>query len=189
MKSPGLILASQSPRRRDLLEALGIKFEVVASGVEELAVSEDGPRGLVLENAYRKAADIALLYPDRWVLGSDTVVALKDRIFGKPKSLTEAASMLSVLQGEVHEVFTGICLLRNDEKEHWADVTRVGFRRLSGDQIQDYLNQIDPLDKAGAYAIQEGGERIVSSVEGSLSNVVGLPLDSLEPVIERLGLK
>lgn len=189
MNTPGLILASQSPRRKDLLATLGISFEIVASGVEEVVHSDDGPRGLVLENAHRKAADIARSFPDCWVLGSDTVVALGDRTFGKPKSLGEAASMLGALQGQVHEVFTGICLLRNDEKEHWAEVTRVGFRRLSPDQIANYLEQIDPLDKAGAYAIQEGGERIVSCVEGSLSNVVGLPLDSLEPVLERLGIK
>ena len=99
--------------------------------------------------------------------------------------------MLRSLQGQSHEVFTGVCVMNQSLASHelWSDVTKVGFRRLNEEQIGAYLDQMNPLDKAGAYAIQEGGERIVSHVEGSLSNVVGLPLESVEAILAKLGIK
>lgn len=186
-----LILASQSPRRRDLLQALDIAFEVHASDAEELDGANMEPQELVLHNALLKASNVASQFPDRWVLGSDTVVALEGKVYGKPETMAEAESMLQSLQGKEHAVYTGVCLFHHatSQKELWCEGTKVGFRSLSKTQIRDYLNRIDPLDKAGAYGIQECGERIVSRVEGSLSNVVGLPLESLEAVLERIGIK
>lgn len=188
--SRGLVLASQSPRRRELLSALGITFEVVASGATELKGEGMNPEDLAQKNARLKALWVAERQPDRWVLGSDTVVALETDIFGKPDSMEHAESMLTRLQGRIHRVITGVCLVRQQEsrEETWFEVTKVGFRHLTLEQIRDYLARINPLDKAGAYAIQDDGERIVSRVEGSLSNVVGLPLESLELRFQRLGV-
>ena len=182
-----IILASASPRRRELLEALGLRFEAIPSEAKEISDSHSHPKDLVCWNAKIKASDVARKFPDRWVLGADTVVALGNRLFGKPASPQEAETMLAALQGRVHCVYTGLCLLHRSlaQCEVWHEKTQVGFRVLSPDQIRDYLKRIHPLDKAGAYAIQEGGERIVSWIEGSLSNVVGLPLESLEAVLQR----
>ncbi|MCS1407197.1 MAG: Septum formation protein Maf [Verrucomicrobia subdivision 3 bacterium] len=191
MTSTSLILASGSPRRRELLEALGVEFEVIQSDADEMAGSQLTPRDLVCRNAEIKAGDVAARYPNRWVLGADTAVALDDRIFGKPRSMKEAETMLTTLQGQRHQVYTGVCLIHrsSNSQETWCDFTQVGFRRLSPRQIQDYLARIEPLDKAGAYAIQDDGERIVGRIEGSLSNVVGLPLESLEDALDRLNIR
>ena len=186
MNAP-IILASASPRRRELLEALGIRFEAIASGAKEISKPQSNPKNLVCRNAKIKASDVARRFPDRWVLGGDTAVALGDRLFGKPASLKEAETMLAALQGRVHCVYTGLCLIHRslDQCDVWHEKTQVGFRSLSLNQIRDYLKRIHPLDKAGAYAIQDGGERIVSWMKGSLSNVVGLPLESLEAALQQ----
>lgn len=184
---PNLILASQSPRRQALLRALGLDFEVRSSEVEELLYSDKGPQALALENARLKADEIARELPNHWVIGSDTVVSLGDQVFGKPNSKSDAEAMLAKLQGQTHQVFSGVCLknLERSVTEAWYEETKVSFRTLSRTQIEFYLDQMNPLDKAGAYAIQEGGEYIISRVEGSLSNVVGLPLDSLEEQLRK----
>ena len=189
MNAP-IILASASPRRRELLEALELRFEVIPSGAEEVLKPQSDPKNLVCQNAKIKASEVARRFPNRWVLGADTVVALGNRLFGKPASPQEAESMLAALQGRIHCVYTGLCLLHGSlaQCDVWHEKTQVGFRSLSTDQIRDYLKRIHPLDKAGAYAIQEGGERIVSWMEGSLSNVVGLPLESLEAALQRRGI-
>lgn len=189
MNAP-IILASASPRRRELLEALGLRFEAIPSGAKEISDPHLHPKDLVCWNAKIKASEVAQRFPDRWVLGADTVVALGNQIFGKPASPQEAETMLAALQGHVHCVYTGLCFFHCSlaQCEVWHEKTLVGFRSLSLDQIRDYLKRIHPLDKAGAYAIQEGGERIVSWMEGSLSNVVGLPLESLESALQRWGI-
>ena len=192
MKNPVLILASQSPRRRELLGALNIEFVVHQPGdVEEIEDSDSGPEGVVLENARRKACDVAGRFPSSWVLGSETVVALGKTIYGKPRSMSEAESMLVALQGREHQVYTGMCLIHSglNKGKRWCEETKVAFRPLDREQIKDYLSRIDPMDKAGSYAIQEEGERIVGRIEGSLSNVVGLPLESLERELEAFGIK
>lgn len=188
--SDSIILASASPRRRELLEALGVRFEVIPSGAKEISDPHSHPKDLVCQNAKIKASDVGRRFPDRWVLGADTVVAIGNRLFGKPASPQEAETMLAALQGRVHCVYTGLCLLHRSlaQCDVWHEKTQVGFRTLSLDQIRNYLKRIHPLDKAGAYAIQEGGERIVSWMKGSLSNVVGLPLESLESALQRRGI-
>ena len=190
MNAP-IILASASPRRRELLEALGVQFECIPSEAREVSEPQSNPKNLVCQNAKIKASAVARRFPDRWVLGADTAVALGDRLFGKPASPQEAETMLAALQGRIHCVYTGLCLIHRSlvQCDVWHEKTQVGFRSLSLNQIRDYLKRIYPLDKAGAYAIQEGGERIVSWMEGSFSNVVGLPLESLEAALQQRGIQ
>lgn len=190
MNAP-IILASASPRRRELLKALGVQFEAIPSEAREVPEPQTNPENLVRQNAKIKASEVARRFPDRWVLGADTVVALGNRLFGKPASPQEAETMLAALQGRIHSVYTGLCLIHRSlaQCDIWHEKTQVGFRSLSLNQIRDYLKRIYPLDKAGAYAIQEGGERIVSWMEGSLSNVVGLPLESLEAALQQRGIQ
>lgn len=180
-KSSPLILASASPRRRELLAQMGIACEVVPSPAHELHEEQLTARELSLVNAWRKARAVARRFPDRLVLGADTLVALGTRIFGKPRSVEEAEGMLAELEGKSHVVVTGVCLmqLRGHRELLFAETTRVTFRPLNRGQIRAYLSKIQPLDKAGAYAIQEHGADLVLEVTGSYSNVVGLPVDEV----------
>jgi septum formation protein len=179
---PRLVLASASPRRQALLAQMGARFEVFASQVEELLFEELTARELSLLNAYRKARAVAKHFPDRLVLGADTLVCLGARLFGKPATLAEAEETLAHLQGRTHQVVTGICLLHLRRHRHrlFAELTDVTFRPLSSEQIRAYIAAVNPLDKAGAYAIQERGEELVSKVSGSYANVVGLPVERLQ---------
>ena len=148
---------------------------------EEIHPEHLTPHEICQVNAYRKARSVAKKVPDAMVLGADTLVCLGTKVFGKPKDLKEAHGMLSKLQGRTHEVVTGVCLihLRNHRQKVFAESTTVTFRTLHSDQIRRYLSKVDPLDKAGAYAIQEEGDLIVKNVNGSLSNVIGLPIERL----------
>ncbi len=192
MSKEQIILASESPRRRELLSGLGVRFEVVTARVREL----DGvtsphlsPADLARENGRRKAKAVATLRPGRWVLGADTVVALEKRIMGKPVSIDQARDFLSALSGRTHEVVTGCALIAPEgEAEIFHETTRVTLRDLSFQMIGRYLGEVNVLDKAGGYALQERGEWIVERVEGSRSNVIGLPTEALERVLQRRGL-
>lgn len=185
----GLILASASPRREALLRQLGIPFRVVPAQVAEVAPKHLTPRELARFNAWRKARAVAQAHPDAVVLGADTVVCLGRTVFGKPASLAQARQFLCRLQGRTHEVITGICLMHlgQGRRKTFSVTTRVTFRPLGPRQIRDYLRRIHPLDKAGAYAIQEHGDLIVERIAGSFSNVVGLPLERLSQELVRWG--
>ncbi len=187
MSLPPLVLASASPRRRDLLRQMGRSFQVFPAEVTELQHQQLSPYEICQLNAYRKARAVAKAYPDCLVVGADTLVCLGDRRFGKPANLGEAGSMLAELQGKSHQVVTGICLLhlRAHRQHTFAESTEVVFRPLSRAQISGYLELIDPMDKAGAYAIQDHGELVVERIEGSFSNVVGLPVERLERELRR----
>ena len=182
MELPPLILASVSPRRAELLQQLQLSFRVVPSETTEVHTPQFTARELAKVNAYRKARSVAADFPDALVLAADTLVCLGPQLFGKPADLAEAHRMLSQLQGQAHEVITGVCLmvLRQNKFKVFEECTEVRFRPLNPEQIADYLGRIDPLDKAGAYAIQQRGDLIVQSIVGSYSNVVGLPLGRLE---------
>jgi septum formation protein len=186
MKRLPLILASTSPRRAELLGAAGLKFQVVGSAAPEVAPEHLTPAEVAMINAYRKARTVAKHHPDAIVLGADTVVALGTRLFAKPSTMDEACAMLAELQGKIHEVVTGVCLihLRGHRMRTFFAGTLVKFRALDEAQIRRYLAAIEPLDKAGGYAIQDHGEWIVEELRGSLSNVVGLPLDRLLAELE-----
>lgn len=181
MKLPPVILASASPRRAELLRQLALKFEILPSDATEVAHEHLTPLEICQLNAHRKARAVAKKIPDALVLGADTLVFLDGQVMGKPATRAEAGRMLAQLQGRMHQVVTGVSLthLRGHRERLFAASTDVTFRPLDQKQILDYLNKINPLDKAGAYAIQEHGDKIVAEISGSYSNVVGLPLEQL----------
>lgn len=180
-KLPKLILASASPRRAQLLQQLPIAFEVLPSEATEVAFEHLSAGELVQINAYRKARAVSKKFPDALVLGCDTLVTIDAKPLGKPRDLDEAHRMLELLQGRTHLVVTGVCLvhLRSHRQRLFFDGTSVTFRPLDSRQIRAYLGSMNPLDKAGAYAIQENGDSIVAEISGSYSNVVGLPIERL----------
>ena len=182
MSQMPLILASASPRRADLLRQLGLEFQVIPSAAAEACQEQLTARELCQLNAYRKARVVAKQWPDALVLGADTLVCLGNRFYGKPADLADASRMLAELQGRTHQVVTGVCFihLRTHRQRLFAEVTDVTFRALDTGGIDRYFKQVNPLDKAGAYAIQEHGELIVHEISGSFSNVVGLPVERLQ---------
>ncbi len=184
---PPLILASASPRRVELLRQLGAEFEVIPSDATELADEHLSPYELCQLNAHRKARAVAKRFPDALVLGADTLVFLEREILGKPAHLAEAQRMLTRLQGRTHQVITGVSLihLRPHRERIFAVSTDVRFRPLTAEQVRDYLSHMNPLDKAGAYAIQERRELIIEEISGSYSNVVGLPVERVSQELER----
>lgn len=189
MKLPPLILASASPRRAELLKLLPVKFQVLPGTVAEVAHEHLSPLEICQLNAHRKARAVAKKIPDALVLGADTLVFLDNEILGKPRSLADARRMLARLQGRHHQVVTGVCLmhLRSHRERIFAASTDVLFHPLNARQIRDYLAAIQPLDKAGAYAIQDSGELIISEISGSYSNVVGLPVEQLREELAAWG--
>jgi len=189
VKLPPIILASASPRRADLLKLLERDFEILPATVDEVAHDHLTPLEVCQLNAHRKARAVAKKVPDALVLGADTLVFRDSEILGKPRNLAEAERMLKRLQGRTHQVVTGVCLmhLRKHEERIFAVSTDVLFHPLTRRQIRDYLAKIQPLDKAGAYAIQDYGELIVSEISGSYSNVVGLPVEKLRAELAAWG--
>ena len=181
MNLPPLILASESPRRAELLKELGLEFQIIPSDAAEVFDEQLSPLEVCELNAHRKARTVAKKHPDALVLAADTLVFLDKEIMGKPTDLAEARRMLGRLQGRTHQVVTGVSLihLRTHRERIFAASTDVTFHPLTGEQINVYLSKMNPLDKAGAYAIQEHGETLVSEIFGSFSNVVGLPLEEL----------
>ncbi len=181
MNLPSLILASASPRRAELLRKMGVDFTVLPSDAAEIHPEDLTAQEVSQINAYRKARVVAKKQPDALVLAADTLVYSDSRLFGKPANLVEAYEMLEALQGKTHYVVTGLCLLhlRGRRYKVFAETTAVTFRPLDAVEIRRYLTKVNPLDKAGAYAIQEEGETIIAEVAGSYSNVVGLPIERL----------
>ena len=169
------ILASGSPRRRELLQQIGALFRVEVSEAEELSQAES-PAELVRLNAAAKAKAVAREHPGEAVLGADTVVALEGKIYGKPRDAAEARSMLASLSGRRHEVLTGIAWVSGGQTFSEAVSTQVQFGELTAEEISRYVATGEPLDKAGAYALQGGAAVFIEGIEGSYSNVVGLPL-------------
>jgi len=185
-----LILASASPRRTELLAAVGIPHRVVVAAVTEHEDPLTNPREMVLHNAQLKAAAVAKLHPAALVLGADTTVALDQRALNKPANLEEARAMLKLLSGREHTVHTGICLLLKNEHllESHCITAKVRFRNLSDEAINRYMGLVNTLDKAGAYGIQEGREIIIESFEPPISTIMGLPVEFLKERLSQLGL-
>jgi septum formation protein len=185
-----LILASKSPRRYYLLKKAGLAVEVHPSGIDESSFSETEPADTVLALARAKTLDVAARYPTRWVLGADTVVNVDDRILGKPATSGDARAMLTRLSGKTHQVFTGFCICRQDQNRFFSDtvVTDVTFKTLSEAEIDWYIRSGEPFDKAGAYAIQGIGTFLVRSINGSYTNVVGLPVCEVIEILIREGV-
>ena len=185
---PPVILASASPRRSELLASMDIEFEVVPSHVEELIDGYDFIPDLCEANARIKAEPIADMHPECLVIAADTMVYLEDTLYGKPTDIDDAHRMLTRLQGRTHQVTTGVSLIYHNEEisKSFSVITNVTFLSLDAGQISEYLAKIDPLDKAGGYAIQEQKQMIAKRVSGSVSNVVGLPVERLKEELNNL---
>ncbi|MGD8963372.1 MAG: Maf family protein [Desulfobacterales bacterium] len=175
---PRLILASNSPRRRELLTQAGLRFSVIPSEVDERKVAGSDPDVLVRTLAESKAINIAQKHPDSWVIGADTIVVIENQILGKPDSVVAARVMLKRLSGNIHQVFTGYCVCCKHKARLFTDAvkTDVCFKSLSNAEIEWYIQTGEPFDKAGGYGIQGIGSVLVKSIKGSYTNVVGLPV-------------
>jgi septum formation protein len=177
-----LILASASPRRSELLERIGLRFRICPADVEEYNSPDDGPAQMVLHNAGLKADALVAEFSDGLVLGSDTTVALDGIVHNKPADLDEARAMLKRLSGRAHTVYTAIAMRwqGGDLRDDFVEASQVSFKPLDDATIDAYFKLVDPLDKAGAYGIQTGRDMIIEAVEGSVENVMGLPIQALE---------
>lgn len=182
-----LILASGSPRRRELLASTGLSFQIESPAVEELSGDDLPPRELALANARLKCMAVSLARPKAVVIGADTVVALGGKVYGKPESLEEAAGNLREFRGRVHEVITGVVVACGDRVVEFVECSYVKFRSFSDEVIAEYLEKVPVLDKAGGYAIQHHGEMIVERYEGDFDNIVGLPVSLVLDQLERMG--
>jgi septum formation protein len=187
---PPLVLASGSPRRRELLEKAGYVFEVVLPRVNEISSGWLTIRETTFCNAMRKAVAIAQDLPEAVVLGADTLVSIEGRVIGKPADLDSAARILRQLSGRSHEVWTSVylCHSASGRAHGFQEVSFVRFRKLDHSAIAQYLAKVNPLDKAGAYAAQGHGAEIIERIDGSYTNVVGLPMEETELVLRTLGI-
>ena len=186
-----LLLASNSPRRRDLLAEAGFEFETCAPNVTERFDVDLTLRELTALNAIRKALAAAQALPNKVVLAADTLVAIDDQVLGKPSDAGEATAMLERLSGRDHEVCTSvfICHLARSRSANFSEISHVRFRPLSQADIDSYLVRVDPLDKAGAYAAQGFGSEIIEKIDGSFTNVVGLPMERTVPALSEFGIQ
>jgi len=185
-----LILASASPRRAELLQELGVLFTVVPADVEENSGEEISPQETVLQNARLKAEAVAERFPEKVVLAADTTVFIDEVVLNKPKDFEDAFRMLRKLSGRTHVVFTGFCVLGPEDPcriEEGVE-SRVTFKKLNDGMIADYFRLVNPLDKAGAYGIQQEADRIVKSYEGSLTNIIGLPMEETKRALQQFGV-
>lgn len=178
------ILASQSPRRKELLQRILPEFKIVPAKIDEKVNEKDTPIEYVQKMACRKAQQIAKDYPDDIVIGCDTIVALDNKILGKPVSRTDGYNMLSMLSGKTHDVYTSVVLTKNKQKLATTVLSRVTFYTLSDQEINGYLETNDYLDKAGGYGIQGQGALFVKQIKGDYYSIVGLPIATLHRMLQ-----
>ena len=183
-----LILASASPRRRELMAYTGIPFQVITADTEEIKTGD--PVALVMENARRKAQAVGRQHPDSVVLGADTIVYQNGAVLGKPKDQEDARAMLRRLSGAWHTVYTGVCVIKPiGEQDMRCDASQVQFVPLGDADIERYIASGEPMDKAGAYAVQGRAGMFVSRIEGSYSNVIGLPMHLVRDMLQKAGFE
>ena len=185
--TPKLILASQSPRRLELLQQITDQFEVVPSSVEEKLDYGLRPEENVRLLARAKAENVAKNYPECWVSGADTLVALHQEILGKPVDVSDAHRILSRLSGKEHRVMTGVCVVSPKKTLDTAVTSNVRFKSLTDEEISNYIQTGEPMDKAGAYAIQGKGNFMIREFSDSKSNIIGLPIDELKTLLAKTG--
>jgi septum formation protein len=185
-----IVLASESTRRIDILKTLGVSFAIIPPDIDEAQKSEESPKEYVLRVAYEKAQKVGSLFPDKWIIGADTIVVHRGRVLGKPSSKEDAFAMLKRLRGNWHKVFTGYCVLNVSRQVVYRDMaeTKVLIRNLMDEEIERYIATSEPLDKAGSYAVQGRGGYMVREIKGSYTNVVGLPLCEITEVLLSLGI-
>ena len=176
-----IILASKSPRRREILENTKVRFSVKESQIDEIIKVNESPKETVMRLAYEKALDVASSNKDSLVIGADTIVVINEQILGKPKNEEEAYNMIKLLSGKTHYVITGFALinLSLNKKVVDCEVSQVTFKELSKECIKDYINTKESLDKAGAYGIQGYGGLLVKNIQGDYFNIVGLPISKI----------
>jgi len=180
-----IVLASQSPRRVELLKEISSQFEVAPSSIEEVLDPGLRPEENAQNLARAKAESIAPSFPDCWVIGADTLVTLDHEIFGKPEDKEDAKRILKKLSGREHTVVTGICVVGPEKSLDKAVVSQIKIKPLTDQEIEDYIATGEPMDKAGAYAIQGKGSFMVRSFSGSRNNIIGLPLDELKILLKK----
>jgi septum formation protein len=176
---PRIILASKSPRRRELLELIHIPFEIIVSDIDEEIDHRNDLVKEIEKLSYQKASAVYKDHQDALVIGSDTIVKIGNDVLGKPKTMDEARAMLKELSGNTHEVVTGVTILCNGERETFSSVAKVSFYPLSDEEIEAYIATNEPMDKAGAYAIQGDAAKFIRSIEGDYYTIVGLPIAEL----------
>jgi len=182
-----IILASASPRRQNLLRNAGIEFEIWPADISEVPRADETPVGFAKRMAQEKTQAVLARFPDRVILAADTVVAVGGEVLGKPVDADDAIRMLRLLSGRTHEVTTGVCVANEGAEEVQSETTAVEFREISENEIRAYVATGEPMDKAGAYAIQGGAAKWVIKAEGDYNNVVGLPVDLVLRVLGGLG--
>lgn len=185
-----IILASASPRRKEILEKTGLKFRVDESGCEEKKDTGLRPHDLAKFLSREKAREVARRHGNALVIAADTIVVLRGRIFGKPCDKEQAKEMLRVFSGKTHSVITGFTIIDTASKKELSRSIRskVFFKRLSADEIEAYIRSGEPLDKAGAYGIQGLGAVLIKGIEGDFFNVMGLPLNALAESLKKFGV-
>ncbi len=173
-----------------MLRSLGISFSIIPPDIDERKRRSETIRDYVLRIAHDKAKKVGTHFPDKWVIGADTIVVYKGKVLGKPKNEKEAMDMLMTLQGKWHKVLTGYCILHMAKQACYQDVveTKVFIKDLTRDEIKRYINTSEPFDKAGSYAVQGKGGYMVKEIKGSYSNVVGLPICEITQILMSLGI-
>ncbi|HUM06200.1 MAG TPA: Maf family protein [Terriglobales bacterium] len=184
-----LVLASASPRRQELLRNAGVAFEVQPADIAEDPLPGEGAKACAERLAREKAEAIARLRPNNPVLGADTVVVIDGQVLGKPTDPADAARMLRLLSGRTHQVITGVCLVVGDQRSVASETTSVTMSEISEKEIAGYIAHGEPMDKAGAYAIQGIASRWIPRIEGDYSNVVGLPVTLVWRLLRDAGMK
>jgi len=185
-----IVLASESTRRVDILRSLGISFSIIPPDIDERRKKDETIREYVLRIASEKAKKVATHFPDKWVIGADTIVVHKGKVLGKPKGEEEAMEMLTALRGKWHKVLTGFCIINMSKQALYKDVveTKVFIKDLTDEEIKRYIKTSEPFDKAGSYAVQGKGGFMVKEIKGSYSNVVGLPICEITEILLSLGI-
>ncbi|MEA1936263.1 MAG: Maf family protein [Thermodesulfobacteriota bacterium] len=189
LMSSKLILASASPRRRELLKLVGLNFEIIPSDADEAFLKGETPEEHVLRLSEEKASTISSHNPDAWVLGADTIVIINREVLGKPVAVDEAREMLQKLSAKKHKVITGFCLIRKNTDIMIRDTVEstVVFKEIPEDEIAWYVRTKEPYDKAGGYAVQGMGAFFIKEIHGSYTNVVGLPICEVMETLKEIG--
>ena len=180
-----IILASQSPRRKQLLELLNIKYEAIPADIDELIDSNNDLVKEIEKLSYQKAFHVFKDNKDALVIGSDTIVKINNEVLGKPKTYEDAKKMLKALSNNTHEVVTGVTILKDDKVETFSSIAKVTFYPLTEQEIDEYIKTNEPMDKAGAYAIQGIGAKFIKTIDGDYYTIMGLPIGELYHRIQK----
>ena len=185
MENKRIILASQSPRRKELLSLLKLKFEIIVADIDETINHNNDLVKEIEKLSYLKAKKVFDDNTDALVIGADTIVKIDNKVLGKPSSYEDARNMLKMLSGRTHEVVTGATIMTNEKTETFSSIAKVTFYELSENEIDTYIKTNEPMDKAGAYAIQGDGAKLVKSIEGDFYTIVGLPIGEINQRLKK----